>query len=27
MAASIDDIAQVDGISGEIAKRIYETLH
>ena len=27
MAASIDDLAQVDGISGELAKRIYDTLH
>ena len=27
MAASMDDIAQIDGISGELAKRIYETLH
>ena len=27
MAASIDDIAQIDGISLELATRIYETLH
>ncbi len=27
MAASIDDLAQVDGISSELAKRIYDTLH
>jgi excinuclease ABC subunit C len=27
MAASIDDLAQVDGISSELAKRIYDILH
>jgi len=27
MAASIDDLSQVEGISGELARRIYDTLH
>jgi excinuclease ABC subunit C len=27
MAASIDDLSQVEGISGELAKRIYDNLH